>query len=84
MTLRAKVAVKVAQYIAEWSEIESLLGLFLALLLHANQKAVLAMYAGIENRAAQLRMIDSAAGAVLPPDHYDDRPPLSGPSGMLV
>ena len=36
MTLRPKVAVKIAQYIAEWSEIESLLGLFLAVLLHGS------------------------------------------------
>jgi hypothetical protein len=71
MLKRPKVGARIAQYIAEWSEIESLLGLFLAMLLHANQKAVLAIYSGLENRAAQLRMITSAAQAVLPQDHFD-------------
>ena len=71
MLRRPAVAVKIAQYIAEWAEIESFLGLFLALLLHANQKAVLAIYNGLENRAAQLRMLTSAAHAVLKDDHLD-------------
>jgi hypothetical protein len=71
MIKRPDVAVRIAQYIAEWSEIEGLLGLFLAMLLHANQKAILAMYSGLENRAAQLRMITSAARATLAPDHFD-------------
>jgi hypothetical protein len=71
MLKRPHVAAKVAQYIAEWSEIESLLGLFLALLLHANQKAILAIYSGLENRTSQLRMIASAAEASLTPDHFD-------------
>jgi hypothetical protein len=71
MLKRPNVAARVAQYIAEWSEIESLLGLFVAMLLHANQKAILAIYSGLENRAAQLRMITSAAEAVLASDHFD-------------
>jgi hypothetical protein len=71
MLKRPNVGVRIAQYIAEWSEIESLLGLFLAMLLHANQKAVLAIYSGLENRSAQLRTITSAAQATLPQDHFD-------------
>jgi hypothetical protein len=71
MLLRPGVGARVAQYIAEYSEIESLLGLFLALLLHANQKAIMAIWSGIENRAAQSRVITSAAKAVLPQEHFD-------------
>ena len=71
MLLRPEVGARVAQYIAEYSEIESLLGLFLALLLHANQKAIMAIYSNLENRAAQLRMIKSAAQSTLPPHHFD-------------
>jgi hypothetical protein len=71
MLLRPSVAVRVAQYIAEWSEVESLLGLFLGLLLHTNQKAALAIYSGLENRSAQLRTITSAAKAILPAHHFE-------------
>jgi hypothetical protein len=69
--MRPAVAVRIAQYIAEWSELDSLLGLFVALLLHANQKTVIAIYSGLESRAAQLRMLTSAAKAALSPDHFD-------------
>ena len=71
MIMRPAISSKVAQYIAHWTEIETKLGMFLALLLHTNEQAILAMYIGIENRAAQLRMINSAAGAVLPTEHND-------------
>ncbi|WP_315738751.1 hypothetical protein [Bradyrhizobium sp. SZCCHNR1093] len=70
MLKRPNVGIRTAQYIAEWSEIESLLGLFLAMLLHANQKAVLAIWSGLENRSAQLRTISSAARATLTEDHF--------------
>jgi hypothetical protein len=68
---RPTVGVKVAECIAEWAEIETVLGLFLAMLLHANEKAALAMYSAVENRAAQLRMITSAAKSTLRPSHFD-------------
>ncbi len=71
MLTRPALAAKVAQCIAYWAEIEVSLGMFLAFLLHANEKAVLAIYTGLENRAAQLRMIESAASAILPQDHAD-------------
>jgi hypothetical protein len=71
MSLRPEIAVKVAQCIAHWSEIETMLGIFLGFLLHANEDAILAMYAAVDNRAAQLRMISSAANAALPRDHAD-------------
>jgi hypothetical protein len=68
---RRTVGIKIAECISEWAEIETVLGLFLALLLHANEKAALAMYSAVENRAAQLRMISSAAESTLKPSHFD-------------
>jgi hypothetical protein len=70
MARRPKLAVKIAHAIAQWSENEILLGGFLAFLLHANQKAALAMYSGLENRSAQLRLLTAAAEATLPADHF--------------
>lgn len=60
------MAAKVAQCISQFSEIE-----FLGLLLHANEKGVVAMCSGVENRAAQLRLIESAAQASVPPRHFE-------------
>jgi hypothetical protein len=71
MVRRPQVAVKVAQYIGEWAETETLLGLFLAFLLHAHEDAVVAIYSGVENRASQLKMINSAAQSLLPQEHFD-------------
>jgi hypothetical protein len=71
MSRRAELAAKVAQCISQWSEIEVQLGAFLGLLLHANQKAAVAMYSGVENRAAQLRLILSAAEASVPSEHFE-------------
>jgi hypothetical protein len=41
------------------------------MMLHANEKAVAAMYAALENRAAQLRMIAAAAKSALPLEYCD-------------
>jgi BarA-like signal transduction histidine kinase len=71
MIRRPKVAVKIAQYIAEWTETETLMGIFLALLLHAHEDAVIAIYSGVENRASQLKIIKSATQSMLPQDHFD-------------
>ena len=71
ISTRPEVAVKIAECIALWSQVETTLGVFLALLLHANEQAAAAMYSSVENRAAQLRMIDGSARSVLPQDHYD-------------
>jgi hypothetical protein len=71
MARRPELAAKVARCVALWSEIEIHLGAFLGLLLHANQKAAIAMYSGVENRAAQLRLITCAAEASVPPEHFD-------------
>jgi hypothetical protein len=70
MARRPRLAVMIAHCIAQWSEVEIHLGALLAFILHANEKAAVAMYAGVENRAAQLRLIDAAAEASLRPRHY--------------
>ncbi|AZG75548.1 hypothetical protein [Methylocystis rosea] len=66
MLERPKIAAKVAQYITKWTDVETLLGVFLAILLHAHEEAAMAIFTGIENRTAQLKMITSAAEASLP------------------
>lgn len=71
MLKRPKAAVRVAQCISEWAEIETMMGIFLAVLLDTESKTALAMYASLENRAAQRRMILAAAESKLPPDQFD-------------
>jgi hypothetical protein len=71
MSLRPKIAVKVAECIAKWADAESMLGMLLALLLEADAKAVLAMYSALENRSAQMRMLNAAAQSKLPVEHFD-------------
>jgi hypothetical protein len=61
MMNRSNIAIKVAQCIAEWSEIESVLGTLLALLLGVENKSARAMYTAVENRTAQTRMLMAAA-----------------------
>lgn len=65
-----KIATLIAECIAKWSDIESVLGFLLGLLSDADPKSALAMYASVENRAAQLRMLDAAAKLKLSGDHY--------------
>jgi hypothetical protein len=65
------LAVKMAQYVADWAETETTLAAFVALLLHANEKAVAAIYVSLENRAAQLRMITAAAQSSLTVEQFD-------------
>jgi len=69
--MRPKVAVTIAEYIAEWANIETMMGIFVALLLDTDAKAMLAMYSALNNRTAQLRMIEAAAESKLTPDHND-------------
>lgn len=71
MEKRPALAAKVAQCISLWSEVEVRLGMFLSLLLHANQEAMLAIYSALDNRSAQLRAVESAALATLPTAHAD-------------
>jgi hypothetical protein len=71
MLERPKVAARVAQCISEWAEIETMMGIFLAVLLHTEAKTALAMYSSLENRSAQRRMILAAAENKLHPDNFD-------------
>jgi hypothetical protein len=71
MAKRPVLAFKVAECIAEWANTETMLGLLLGFLLHAKARTALAMYMALENRAAQLRMLDSAAKVELDQRHYD-------------
>lgn len=47
--------------VGQWTEIETTLGVILAVLLDASPKAALAMFASTENRSTQLKMISAAA-----------------------
>src|SRR5207248_5187286 len=58
---RPTVAVKISQCIIEWADIESMLGMCLAILLDADRETALEMYAGVENRSSQFKMLESAA-----------------------
>ena len=56
MASRPQAAICVAECIAEWSNVEGMLGILLSFLLHAKAKTAMRMYTALENRAAQLRM----------------------------
>jgi len=71
MTGRPKVATKVAECIAEWADLETLLGLALAFLLDTDSKAALAIYSSIESSSAQRRMILAAAKTKLDAERFD-------------
>jgi hypothetical protein len=71
MSSRPKVAIRIAECIAEWANIEATLAMFLGLLLEADGKTALAMYHSLENRAAQLRMLHAAFEARLSVEDYD-------------
>jgi hypothetical protein len=68
---RPQAAIKVAECIAAWSTVEVSLATFLGFLMHNSQKASLAMFTSVENRAAQLRLVEGAAKQILSPTHYD-------------
>jgi hypothetical protein len=70
MKERPDVSVLVADFIAHWTNLESMFPLSLALILDADQKATLAMYGSLENRAAQSRMLLAGAKAKLDNLHY--------------
>lgn len=61
MIHRLELAVAVAECIAKWASIETLLGILLALLMKADAKTALAIHAALDNRAAQLRALNAAA-----------------------
>jgi hypothetical protein len=71
MTSRPKVAARIAECIAEWADIETMLGLTLGFLLNTDSKAAMAMYLSLENRTAQHKLLLAASEAKLAPDHHD-------------
>ena len=71
MSRQPKIAIKIAECISEWVEIETILGLFLGVLIDADAKAALAIYSSLENRKAQFRILKAAAAAKLPQAHFD-------------
>jgi hypothetical protein len=71
MESRPSLAIKVADCIREYAEIETILGITLAFLLNADAKVALAMYSSVENRSAQLRMLEGAAKAKLSQDQSE-------------
>ena len=68
---RPKVAVKIAECIAEWSNIETFLGVLLASLLGTEAKTAISIFGAVENRSAQRRIVMAAGQAKLSPDDYD-------------
>jgi hypothetical protein len=62
----------IAVCISTYAEMELNLGILLSALLRAEANAVLAMYASVENRAAQMRMLYAAVNAAkIPADQKD-------------
>jgi hypothetical protein len=71
MAQQPAVAAKIAECISEFSNLETMLPVTLAFLLSSDAKTALAMWGALENRAAQLRMLDAAAEDVLDAERYD-------------
>lgn len=71
MPQRPILAAKVAQCISEFSNIETMLPVVLAFLLSADAETAIAMFGSLENRAAQLRLLNTAAEKILDEDHFD-------------
>jgi hypothetical protein len=71
MPKRPALAAKVAQCISEFSNIETMLPVLLAFMLKSDPKTALAMFGSLENRAAQLRLLNAAAEQVLDEDRFD-------------
>lgn len=69
MTSRPALAVKIAECIAEYAEVEFTLGSALGALLKSEAKTGLAMFVRANSRTAQKMMVSLAAEEVLEPDH---------------
>jgi hypothetical protein len=65
MQRRQALAAKIADCISQFSTLESMLGISLSLMLHADAYVILSMYSAMENRSAQLRMLQAGAEAKL-------------------
>ena len=55
MQQRPGLAIKIAHCISQFSSLETMLGMSLALMLHADARVMLGMYTALENRSAQLK-----------------------------
>jgi hypothetical protein len=68
MTTRPGLAIKVAECIAAWAEVENTLGLVLGMLVGTDgrHRVALEMYLAADGRRSQIRMIKAAAKAVYP------------------
>src|ERR1700746_1444813 len=71
MPQRPSLAAKVAQCISEFSNIETMLPVALAFLLSADAETAIAMFGSLENRAAQIRLLNTAAEKILDEDRFD-------------
>jgi len=71
MTSRPEIALRIADCISKWADIETMLAILLSLLLNAEEQPILAMYAALENRTSQLRALTAAAKSKLPPHEFE-------------
>jgi hypothetical protein len=65
------MAVKIAECVAGWAQIEAGLGTILGMIINTEPRTAVTMYQAVENRAAQLRMFAAAVHARLPQHHAD-------------
>lgn len=71
MLKRPHQAMKVARCISEFSNLETMLPVTLAFMLSADAETTFSMWSSLENRSAQLRLIDAAAESQLEDDYHD-------------
>ena len=71
MPLRPVLAMKIASCLSQWAAAETMLGISLALMMEVDEDVMLAMYNSLENRAAQLRLLQACADAKLDLDRSD-------------
>jgi hypothetical protein len=65
MTVRPTLAVFIAECIAEWAQIESILGVILAVILETEAQTGLAMYMSLTSLSNQMTVVSAAAKAKL-------------------
>ena len=68
MQQRPKLAIKIAECVTQFASFESLMGVSISIMLHSDATVVHAMYAALENRSAQLRVLQACAKAKLNQD----------------
>lgn len=70
MASRPNVAIKITECIFEWADTETMMAICAAFLVGGDGNATLAMYTSLENRRAQLTMLEAAARAKLQDEHF--------------